>query len=483
MGYTQELADFASGTKFEDLPASVVDYTKLVFLDTLVCGIAAKEFERSRMLQSVASQMGGPPESTAYGLPTRVSAVAASMANCEMTNFLDADDTFFSSNHFGAFSVTAALAMGERCHKPGRDVILATALGFEVNAHVNLSLKWMDFIDGQFRWSDVSGMGFAAFGAMVSAGVLLGLNQEQMRNAFGLTGWMAPGPGGGRSIKGQQFYSQKYGPYTTPTLAGVLAAMFAQQGYVGEQHTLDGPDGFWKTQSSVSTDQGLLTWELGNKWWIEETSIKFYPSCRYTAAPLDMLYKLMAEENLTADEIENIDVALNPMAFTIPMFRNPAKKIDGGDHRAPLNAQFNIPYVLAVAMLGYRPGPGWHRKERFDDPKVIAFMERVTTSQDPAAAAEAMRAFREERIGRFRKGGGAIKVRARGQEYTRSTDFCFGDPWTPDTLCTWERLDVKIHNFLDDLLTPAQIERLTHDCRHLEDMNDVSHLLDFMVEA
>jgi hypothetical protein len=103
-------------------------------------------------------------------------------------------------------------------------------------------------------------------------------------------------------------------------------------------------------------------------------------------------------------------------------------------------------------------------------------MKRVTTAVDPTAAEEAVKAFREERIGRFRKSGGSITVKARGQDHVMQTEYSFGDPWTPETRATWDALDVKFHNFCDDLMTADEIDRLTDNIKNLEEIEDVSHL-------
>jgi len=50
---TQRLARFAVRTRFDDLPADVVDYTKLLILDSLACGVGASRMERTRMSHSV----------------------------------------------------------------------------------------------------------------------------------------------------------------------------------------------------------------------------------------------------------------------------------------------------------------------------------------------------------------------------------------------------------------------------------------------
>ena len=480
MGYTTDLADFAARTTFKDLPDSVVEMSKIVFFDTLVCGIAAQNFERTRMMHSIVEKLGGPAESTVFGMKKRVAAANAAMANAEIMNFLDADETFFSSSHFAAFNVSPAMAFGEREHSSGRDVILSLALGFDVNARINLSLKFIDIIDGQFRWAPISGMGFAAVGAAVTAGIILHLNQEQMRNLFGLAGGFAPGPASGRYPRQRAWWSMKYSPYPAIAMSGVLAAMYAQAGYRSDQNVLDGDDGFWRQQGSVSTDQGLLNENLGKQWWIEDDCIKFYPSCRYTAAPTDMLTKLMAQHKFTMDEIEHIEVRLNPMALALPLFKEPASRIDGNDHCAPLNGEFNIPYIMALVVLGVPPGPRWHQKEMFENPRILDFMKRVTTAPDPAAVAEATRAIREERIGRFRKSGGSITVKARGKEYDLQTEYSRGDPWTPETRVTWDMISEKFHNFCDGMMTPARMKKLLGNAKNLENIEDVSRLLGFL---
>lgn len=477
MSYTTDLADFVSEATFEDLPDPIIDTTKLVFLDCLICGIAAQNFERTRMMHSIVRQLGGPSESTVFGLSQRVAAANAVMANAEIMNLLDADETFFSSSHFAVFNVAASLAVGEREKACGKDVILATVLGFDVNARINLSLKIMDIIDGQFRWATINGMGFAALGSAVSTGIICHIDREQMRNAFGLAGWFTPGPATARSPRQPSFWSMKYSPYSQIAMSGVLAAMYAQAGYRCDQNILDGDDGFWKMQGSVSTDQTLLTEDLGKRWWIEDDAIKYYPSCRYTAAPIDMLQRLMARENLVPDDIEHIEVRLNPMALALPAFKDPLKKIDIDNHCSPLNAEFNIPYVMALTAMGVSPGPRWHEDEMYRDPKIISFMQKVTTAPDPAAAEEAARALRQERIGRFRKSGGSITVKARGQEYTMQTEYSHGDPWTSDTRASWESVSQKFHNFCGDLMPREQIERLIQIVRNLENIEDISGLL------
>jgi 2-methylcitrate dehydratase PrpD len=470
---TSAVADFVHGTGYESLPHEVIEYTKMVILDSIICGVAAGNLERTRMMQEVIKKLGGPPDATVFGLKERVNAMNAAMANAESMQLLDADDTFFSSNHFAVLSVAAGLAEAQRLGKSGRDLIRAVALGFDINARINLAMRWIDFIDGEFKWASVGGMGWSAMGAAVSAGVVAGLDRTQIRNLLGLVSWTAPTAVNMFMNSRSEFSSMKYGNYGGAAQSGMLANLLAQVGYVSDEGVLDLDPGFMDAQGSVSVDSGLLTDRIGEKWWILETSLKYYPSCRYTHGPIDMLKRLMEDEGIEASDISKIEIKLNPMAYALPFFRSPQERIET-DHRAPLHGAFNIPYVMALVALGRRPGPGWYSLENLEDPEVWDFASRITTSVDEAAADEVMRAIRETRIRRFRKSRGALAVVARGRQFDLESEYCAGDPWTEETRPTWERLTEKFDDFCADFVPRHEIERLVGAVRSLEGIGDVS---------
>ncbi|MFN8624437.1 MAG: MmgE/PrpD family protein [Candidatus Binatia bacterium] len=471
--HAQQLADFVHDTRFDQLPPEVVDYTKLVILDSLICGIAAAPLERSKMMRAIVEPLGGPPEASVFGLPRRAPALYAAMANAEMMNLLDADDTLFTSNHFAVFNVAAGLAEAQRLGRSGTDLIRAVAVGFDINTRLNLGLLLMDEVDGKFQWSSMAGMGFAAFGTAASAAAVVGLDREQTRNLFGLAGWLAPTAVTNDMATRREFETMKYGNYAGAAHAGMLAVRMAAQGYTGDQACLDRRPGFMGAQGGLRTDYELMVSELGRKWWILETSIKYYPSCRFTHGPIDMLQKLMREEGLQAADIERIEIYMNPMAYALGPFREPATSV-APDHRAPLNGAFNIPYVMALVALGRRPGPRWYAKENLTDPQVWALASRIHTAVDEDGKDEVTRAFRETRIRRFRKTRGALGVWARGKQYRCTTEYCDGDPWIADTRPTWERVARKFHDFCDDFVDGRRIDETVQRIQTLENVSDVS---------
>lgn len=469
---TDTLARFSTNTDFRQLPDEVVDYTKLVILDSLICGIAAGGLQRSQMMHNILSGIGGQEEATVFGLERRVPAVNAGMANAEIMNLLDADDTFFTSSHFAVFNVAAALAEAQRSDASGKAMLLSTAIGFDINARLNLALQLMsESEDGSFQWSPVQGMGFAAVGTATSSGIIRGISAEKMHNAFGLVSWMAPTPVVNSMPQRSSHVSFKYANYAGAAQAGMMAVMMAEQGYIGEANCLDG-ERFTRAQGCLATDHELLLDELGAKWWILETALKYYPSCRYTHPPIDMLKRLMSEQHISADKIEKIEVRMNPMAYALKIFREPPQQI-ATDHLAPLNGAFNIPYALAMAALDRKPGPSWFSESNLTDPQVWELAGKIVTAEDVSARNEVARAFRESRIRRFRKTPASMTVWANGKEYLCEADYADGDPWTEETRATWDSITEKFFNFCGDMLPEKKILGLIEQIRHLEQIGHI----------
>ena len=476
---TQTIADFASSTRFEDLPADVVDYTKLLILDTLICGLAAGKMERTAMMHRVLEEFGGEEDAVVFGSARRYPAALAGMANAEAMNALDADDTFFTSSHFAAFHVATALAEAERLNASGKDLILAVVLGFDVNARINLASEVIRQNEaGELEWANLQGMGFAAMGSAVTSGVLRKLDREQMRNTLGLVAYAAPNPVFNTTSTRRKHHSFKYANYSGTTFAGVMSAMLAQRGYNAEQTCLDDA-AFIRAQGCLASVDELLLEDLGKKWWITETAIKFYPSCRYTHGPIDMLTSLMAEEGLRADDIEQCTIFINPMGYALLFFREPAKSLEL-DHCAPLSGAFNIPYVMALAALGRRPGPGWYSEESLQDPAVWSLASRFEVAPDEKGQREVVAAL-GEKIRRFRKTPASIVVRARGVEYRRSTEYVNGDPWSEETLATWEKVSRKFHQFCEDLISSRDIDHLTEQFRGLDGIANFRDEVDLLL--
>lgn len=473
---SQQLARFAVTTRAEDIPEAVREYGKLVLLDSLVCGLGAIRLQRSRMVQAVAARFGGPAEATVFGLPQQVASINAAHANADMMNALDADDTFFNSAHFAVFGVAAGLAEAERLHADGARLLRASILAFEVNARLNLSTSLMAFEDGQFRWSPLSSHGYASMGTAAACAIVGGWDETRLAHALGLVGWLAPPAKNSYMAERRSFNSFKYGPYGAIAQAGMLGAALAEEGYVGDLDILDRRPGFIEAMGFVGSDRRELVAGLGSTWWITETSLKPYPTCRFTHAALDAIRAFPEREGVPVEQIESIEIRMSPAAYRTLAFRDPAPAIPDTSI-APLDGAFNMPYAAALALLGHVPGPSWYASERLTDPRVWEIAGRITTAPDPGLDAEWEADLREHPGGQVRRTRGALTIRAGGREHVVESDFCEGDPWDEATRADWDFVTRKFAGFCDGVVDPATQAEIVDVVRRIETVTDVSRAL------
>ena len=92
----------------------------------------------------------------------------------------------------------------------------------------------------------------------------------------------------------------KYSCAGMTSIVGVIAALLAEQGFTGGTEILDGDYGFYNLIGVDRLYPESLTENLGEKWWIDESAFKFYPSCRISHPAIDALYDIMKNNNLKA---------------------------------------------------------------------------------------------------------------------------------------------------------------------------------------
>jgi 2-methylcitrate dehydratase PrpD len=163
---------------------------------------------------------------------------------------------------------------------------------------------------------------------------------------------------------------------------GVLAALLARAGMTASAQAIDGPQGFLHAMDSERTDLAREVEDLGTRWEILDTGItvKLYPSCAGTHPTLDALLDLRAREQLTAEMVDAIDVDVDPITPTVLIHERPA---------SALEAKFSLPFCAAAAMVDGRVGIDTFDDARIGDPRLTAFLPRVTMRADASLGTEA----------------------------------------------------------------------------------------------
>lgn len=463
---TQALAGFTARTRFEDLGPHTIHATKRVILDTLGCAVAAARTDPAEIVHAVLTDQGGKPEASLLGRSGKLPAARAAWFNCYTANLLDACDDLHYKAHIASAAIPAAYAVAERLGAPGRDLIAATAVGYDVAARVGMGLKGLIIEKDELKFAPTTGYGWCGLACGAGAANLLRLDEMQARNAIAVTAVSLPVPSSTQHSECSGRTMAKYAMYGVMAEGGITAALLAEKGFTGLPAILDGDKGLWRALGSLGCDFDVMVEGLGGRFYIEETSFKIYPACRFTNSASDMFYALLADHRWSPDEIERIDVRLIGPAV--------AKHIDDPTVTTFVDGQFSMPYLLAVAAHGVPPGPHWHSAQTRARADIAAFKDKVFVHVEPSAS----RAAAEDiaRYGHARRLPASLRVTARGQVHEMQSDWSRGDVYTPETALSDADLEAKFRGFLHGLLPEARIEAAIDMIWRLETLPNLSEL-------
>src|SRR5690606_15529731 len=309
----------------------------------------------------------GPTEGAAEVLIERrgTSPVFAAMVNAAASHFAEQDDVHNGSVfHPAAVVFPPALAVAQAIGASGRDLLVASVVGYEVGIRVG------EFL-GRSHYRTFHTTGTAGtIAAAAAVGRLLGLDAQRMRHAFGSAGTQAAGLW--ELLRDAADSKQLHTAHAAG--AGLTAAYLAADGFTGAQRIFDGERGMAAGMSS-DADPARLADRLGTRWALAETSFKFHASCRHTHPAADALLALMQREGLGADDIASVTTRVHQGAIdvlgrvTVPQTVHQAK--------------FSMGTVLGLVALYGKAGLTEFHSHALSDPRVGEFREKVSMTLDP----------------------------------------------------------------------------------------------------
>lgn len=464
---TRDLSDFITAVRFDDLPGEVVHEAKRVLLDSIGCALAGNHVEKGRLSVNLAKRLNGKPESTIIGTGDKVSCSHAAFANGELINALDMDAILYPG-HVTPYVVPGPLAVAETCGASGKDLVLAIALGHEISARLGESLRGSkkyvkDDSGGRIVVPDVIGLGFCIFGGTAGLGKIMKLDSGKMLHAIGIAGHLCPIPALGKwQNTDPPSGMTKYLSAGWLGEAEITAAFLADSGYLGDIDVLDGEYGFWKFFASDKWRPDILMAKLGQEWRFLNTAYKPYPCCRLMHSGLDSFIKIIEENKLMPDEIERVNLWLDPLTDR-PLWHNLEIKTH-------VDAQFSVPYVFAAAAHRVRKGPDWQDFTTMTDPKMKTFMNKVNFQSHPHFD-EIMLKGRMHSLSK-------VEVVSKGRVFCEEKGWNKGDPSPEEARMTDGELAEKFRNNATEILTAEQMDRIVNLVFALDQMEDVRKLTD-----
>src|SRR6059036_696407 len=177
----EQLAEYALGLKFEELPAPVVHEVKRRVIDSIGCALGAWDAEPCVIARRVASRFFAERGATLLGTTHRAPADWAAFANGCLVRYLDFNDTYLSKEPaHPSDNISAALAVAEALGSDGRELIAAIALAYEVQCRL------CDAASIRARgWDHVT---YGAFSTALACAHLMKLDLERTRHALNIAG-------------------------------------------------------------------------------------------------------------------------------------------------------------------------------------------------------------------------------------------------------------------------------------------------------
>src|SRR5438552_7724592 len=136
-GVTQTLARFIVDTKWEDIPDKARHEAKRALLNFFAVAIAGCRSEPVELALKSLAEFSGGKQVTIVGRSERIDALSAAFLNAAGANVFDYCDTHLPTVvHPTAPLAPALLALAELRPVSGQQLLLAFALGFEIECRV-----------------------------------------------------------------------------------------------------------------------------------------------------------------------------------------------------------------------------------------------------------------------------------------------------------------------------------------------------------
>jgi 2-methylcitrate dehydratase PrpD len=361
---TRELAEYAAGLRYEDIPADVVQRAKDTLVDTVGTVVFGYDLPWSRMIvtQAERSGPGGKSRILGPGGP-RVQATAAAFANGALAHAFELDNLTRpgSGVHPGAVLLSAGLAVAQERGLSGRELLTAFVAGTEVMIRIGRATKHTNEARG-FHAPGTTG----PFGGAVAVGKLLGFDAATMTNALGIAGSLSSGllefakSGTGAMVKRLHL--------GRAAESGVLAASLAAEGFTGPASVLEGEFGFLRVFCR-DFDPTELTSGLGTTYVTRSILMKRF-ACHISAhTAVQAILDLRAEHQFSGADVEAIRIAGNEKMATVNNIPSPSDV---------MMSQYSIPFSVALAHYRDPRDPRSYDESALNDPAIRSLAERVT---------------------------------------------------------------------------------------------------------
>lgn len=437
---TEDLARFAAGLSYGDLPASAREQTRHLLLDSVACALAGDLGDETAKLSRYALAVGGKGETSVIGSAQRLSLLGASVLNAYQITAVTVCDTYVPAHvHITPEVIPPALAVAERDALSGRALLTAIAAGAEVATRVAAGMNYA--VAGPRGWHMPGIVG--PFGGAAAVGLLRRLTPLQMRNAFGIAGSQSAGTWASWGTPTVKFHQAR------GAVSGLLAGLLAEQDFAASAEILAHPDGGILNTYTDGGRPDAIVAELGKRYELEQISLRLWPGGTPLQPALTALFDLLGRQRIAIGDAAKVRIAIATAVYE--------QHARFAEPKGTFEALLSYPLVIGSAL---RDGRFWLdslEASKVDDPALRAFMrEKVELVADESLNKE------QSIVTITTTGGQALSARADAAKGTPPNPATLDDLSAKYRLCVAGRLPKSEEDELLDLL--VRIDEL-HDLK------------------
>ena len=359
---TRKLCNFTTNLRYEDLPAIAIVAAKSRILSTLAVALAAYDMAPVRIVRKLAQPVAAGPASAIFGSLIKTTPDMAAFVNSAMVRCLDMSDSYVMqavSHPADAFPAILAVAQAEGLS--GKALLLATAIIYEIQC------RFVEVVPYNHHGWDQTPV--VALGAALGCGRLLGLDEEQLRNAAGLA--VVPNIALNQTRTGTlSMWKGLAGPQGAR--AGVFAAYLAREGMTAPDGVFEGKYGFWNQLMNGASYELPIPHEFaGHTFAVQQTMIKLFPTrfnCQVPVMAAQKLRKKVDVREIVSLRIESIRQAFARWTDSPEVWKPQTRE----------TADHSLPCTVSMALIDGTITPSMMQEERFKDGDVIDLMGRCT---------------------------------------------------------------------------------------------------------
>lgn len=341
------IEDFILKTSWADIPSDIQERVLRCSVDlmgALILGAHGKQYEAG---VRVAKRIGATGDIPVLRTKEKFNLLGAAIAFSHAANSFDIDDGYnMIKGHPGASFIGGVLAAALEKNCSYAEYLTTLAVCYET------AIRWGLVEQKHYGFLHSTGT-YGAFGTAAGIGRLEGLSKEELNNALSIADYHAPLTPVMRAV---EYPSMNKDGVPFGVLIGTMAVIETQEGETGKTHLLEMPEYREYLDS------------LGNQWYIQELYFKPFTCCRWAHQPVKACIDLMRENKINSSWIKHV---------TVHTFDSAAKLSKAVPHNTD-EAQYNIAFPVAAAMVHGDVGFDQIRDEAIDDPVVIDMMERLS---------------------------------------------------------------------------------------------------------